>query len=142
MTTGQGTFDYAVIGVRREGDPLPPPLEPSSSRLELATADGAPFVPNGVVRVDADLVGEAVVGAARVISEAELLPEELAMAGDTSTLWALALWLQALIGGAVVAVWAWHRWGRAQAWIVSLPPLMVIGLATAGEVARVLPNLA
>jgi len=41
----------------------------------------------------------------------------------------------------VGAVWAWHRWGHAQAWIVFLPPLLLVGLATSGEVARLLPNL-
>jgi hypothetical protein len=67
--------------------------------------------------------------------------EERAMNNDTRTLWALALWLQALIVAAVGAVWAWHRWGRAQAWIVFLPVLLLLGLSAAGEAARLLPNL-
>ena len=63
------------------------------------------------------------------------------MGVDTSTLWALALWIQVLIAMSIGAVWAWHRWGRAQAWVVFLPPLLLVGLATSGEVARLLPNL-
>ena len=138
VTTGQGEFEYSVIGVRREGDPLPDPVEADGSRLVLATADGAPFIPEGVLRVDAELDGEAVGGAAR---SSRLDPYERLMAGDTNSLWRLALWLQALIAAAVTSVWAWHRWGRAQAWIVCFPPLMLIGLFTSGELARLLPNL-
>jgi hypothetical protein len=63
------------------------------------------------------------------------------MHSDTRTLWALALWLQALIVAAAGAVWAWHRWGRAQAWIVFLPVLLLLSLSAAGEAARLLPNL-
>ena len=63
------------------------------------------------------------------------------MAGDATTLWALALWLQALIALSLGVVWAWHRWGRAQAWVVFLPPMLLVGLSAAGEAARLLPNL-
>jgi sortase (surface protein transpeptidase) len=140
-TTGQGMFEYAVIGVRREGDPVPPPPEAGTSRLMLATADGRPFLPDGVLRVDAEMTGEPVVGAPRLVTGSTLPESEQFMGADTSTLWALALWLQAMILLSVGAVWAWHRWGHAQAWIVFLPPLLLVGLATSGEVARLLPNL-
>jgi hypothetical protein len=56
-------------------------------------------------------------------------------------LWALVLWLQLLVVLAVAAVWAWFRWGRAQAWIVFTPPLILVGLGVAGELARLLPNV-
>jgi sortase (surface protein transpeptidase) len=141
VTTGQGVFEYSVIGVRREGDPLPPAPEPGTSRLLLATADGRPFLPNGVLRVDADLTGDAVGGAPRLVTATDLAADEQLMAADTNTLFALVLWLQALIALALAAVWSWHRWGRPQTWIVFLPPLLLVGLATSGEVARLLPNL-
>lgn len=141
VTTGQGEYEYEVIGVRREGDPVPPPTAVGSSRLVLATADGRPYLPEGVLRVDADLVGDAVVGPGRAYSAATLPASEPFMGADTSTLWALALWIQGLILLSVGAVWAWHRWGHAQSWIVFLPPLFLVGLATSGEVARLLPNL-
>jgi len=38
-------------------------------------------------------------------------------------------------------VWGWHRWGRAQTWIVLLPVLTLVGLAVSQELARLLPNL-
>lgn len=140
VTTGQGTFEFVVDRLRREGDPVPEPAA-GEAWLELATADGSPFIPNGVVRVDARLAGDAVGGPPRILTDAELPAEERVMAGDTRTLWALALWLQALIGLAVVAVWSWHRWGRSQAWITFLPPLAFVGLATSGEIALLLPNV-
>jgi len=139
-TTGQGVFTYEVIGVRREGDPVPPP-EAGSGRLLLATADGRAFMPDGVLRVDAAIVGDAAVGPARLTTATALPGSEQFMGADTSTIVVLVLWLQALIGLSVGAIWAWHRWGRAQAWIVFLPPLLLVGLATSGEVARLLPNL-
>lgn len=141
VTTGQGVFDFRVLGVRREGQPAPAAPAAGSARLLLVTAAGRPFLPDGVVRVDAELDGEAVVGPARAISASGLPAEERVMAGDSRTLWALALWLQALIGLSLGAVWAWHRWGRAQAWVVFLPPLLLVGLSASGEAARLLPNL-
>jgi sortase A len=141
VTTGQGVFNFKVLGVRRDGDPAPAPPAAGTSRLLLITADGTPYLPTGALRIDAQLDGDAVGGPARTISPGALPANERLMAGDTSTLWALALWLQALIILSVGAVWAWHRWGRAQAWIVFLPPMMLVGLAASGEVARLLPNL-
>ncbi len=141
VTTGQGTFEYAVIGVRREGDEVPPPAPAGTGRLLLATAGGQAFLPNGILRVDAELSEGAVVGPARLVTAAGLPASEKLMGADTSTLWALALWIQALIAMSLAAVWAWHRWGRPQAWIVFFPPLVLVGLATSGEVARLLPNL-
>jgi hypothetical protein len=141
VTTGQGEYEFVVVGVRREGDPVPSPPAAGASRLVLATSDGRPYLPEGVLRVDADLVGDAVVGPARAYSAATLPGSEQFMGADTSTLWALALWIQVLIALSLGAVWAWHRWGHAQAWVVFLPPLLLVGLATSGQVARLLPNL-
>ena len=66
---------------------------------------------------------------------------EKLMGTDPSTLWALALWLQALLLVALGGVWAWHRWGRAQAWIMFLPPTFLICLYASGQVVRLLPNV-
>jgi sortase (surface protein transpeptidase) len=140
-TTGQGVFEYNVIGVRREGDPLPPTAGAGVGRLLLVTADGRPFLPDGVVRVDAEMAAPAVVGPARLLTPASLPPQERVMAGDGRTLWALALWIQAMIMLTLGAVWAWHRWGRVQAWVVFFPPLLLVGLMAAGQAARILPNL-
>ena len=141
VTTGQGAFEYRVTAVRRERDPVPAPLEGGAGRLLLATAAGRPFMPSGVVRVDADLTVPAVPGTNRLIGSRSLPAAEQMMAADFGTLWALALWLQGLIAVVLGATWAWHRWGRARTWVVFLPPLLLVGLAVSGEAARLLPNL-
>ena len=141
VTTGQGVFTYRVLGVRREGDVAPAPPPAGMGRLLLVTAAGSAFLPSGVLRVDAELESEAVVGATPLIASASLPTEERVMSSDSRTLWALALWLQALIGLAVGLAWAWHRWGRAQSWVVFLPPLLLVGVMATGEAARLLPNL-
>lgn len=141
VTTGQGVFDYRVIGVRREGDPVPAAPAAGTSRLLLITAAGPNFLPNGLLRVDAELEGQAVVGPARSISTAGLPPDERAMEPQTDTVWALALWMQALILLSVGVIWGWLRWGRAQAWIVFTPALVLVGMSAAGELAKLMPNL-
>lgn len=141
VTTSQGVFEYSVLGVRYEGQPAPTPPAANESRLMLVTAGGRAYLPDGVVRVDAELDGDAVGGPPRPVTAAGLPSNERIMAADTTTLWALALWLQALIVLCLGLVWAWHRWGRAQAWVVFLPLLLLVGLAASGEAARLLPNL-
>jgi len=140
VTTGQGGFDYRVLGVRRERQQVPAPPSAAGGRLILATAAGRPFMPSGVLRVDAELAA-AVPGPARLLDSSTLPASEQMMAGDPGTLWALALWLQGLLAVLLAATFAWHRWGRAKAWVVFLPPLVLVGLATSGEAARLLPNL-
>ena len=142
VTTGQGEFVFRVLGVRAEGDPAPALPESGAGRLLLATAAGSPFLPDGVLRVDAELEGAAVVGAARVVTAAGLPADERMMAGDTSTLWALALWIQVMIvldrsvpsGRGTDGVASRHGWSFC-------PALVLDGLSAAGEVARLLPNL-
>lgn len=141
VTTGQGKFEYRVTGLRVDGAPLPPPAAAGEGRLLLMTAAGNRFLPNGLLRVDATLDGTAVGGPARLISTTALPDRERAMGTDTSTLWALVLWLQAVILVSVGFVWAWYRWGRPQAWLVFVPPLCFVALGAAGETVRLLPNL-
>lgn len=141
VTTGQGVFEYRVIAVRRDGDPLPAPLAAGTSRLTLITADGSAYLPSGALRVDAELTQGVVGGAPRTVATAALPDDEALMSSSSTMLWALVLWLQLLVLLAVAAVWAWFRWGRAQAWIVFTPPLILVGLGAAGELARLLPNV-
>jgi len=140
ITTAQGIFVYEVVGVRNEGDPIPT-IPAGSARLILVTAAGSAFSPNGVLRVDANLVGTPLVGVTPPFRASNLAARERAMHSDTSTLWVLALWLQALLVLSIAAIWAWHRWGHAQAWVVFLPPLLLVGLAASSEAVRLLPNL-
>jgi sortase A len=141
VTTGAGEFDYEVLGVRRENEPSPPALEAGQGRMLLITADGRPYVPDGVLRVDAVLISEPLSGGSPAFTARTLPSSDAIMASDTTTLWALALWLQALLLATVAFVWAWFRWGRARAWIVGFPVLLLVGLMVADQVARLLPNL-
>lgn len=141
VTTGQGEFTFEVFGIRRDGDPSPARAPAGTARLTLITAAGAPFLPEGALRVDAALVGTAVGGAQRPFTAATLPSAERLMETDPGTVWALAMWLQSLIVVLVAAVWSWHRWGRAQTWIVFATPVLLIVAATSGEAARLLPNV-
>ena len=87
------------------------------SRIVLATAGGSAYMPDGVVRIDAEIDGAPAVGARPVYTAATLPDADKPMSGDSRTVWALALWLQALTLLSVAAIWSWHRWGKAQTWV-------------------------
>lgn len=140
-TTAQGVFRFAVIGVRRAGDPLPEAPRGRTSRLVLATAGGSGLNPSGVLWVDADLQGDAVGGPAAVITAATLPGEEQAGASDSRTLWALVLWLQLLLVAIVASLWSWRRWGHALTWIVGTPLLLLVSNLVWDEFFRLLPNV-
>jgi sortase A len=66
---------------------------------------------------------------------------DLPMRGDRAAWLLVVLWAEALLVLAVAFVWARHRWGRWQAWVVGVPMLAFVGLSLALEVTRLLPNL-
>ncbi|KUN75934.1 sortase [Streptomyces griseoruber] len=141
VTTGQGRATYRVSGVRRAGDPAPAPLASGKGRLVLVTATGSRFVPSGVLRVDADLMSTPFPTPAAVIRSGTLPASEEPLARPDGVPWPLVMWLQALLLAAVAAVWAWHRWGRHQTWIVFAPVVAVLGLQVATRTTELLPNL-
>ncbi|MFI6931993.1 sortase [Streptomyces sp. NPDC050287] len=141
VTTGQGKATYRVSDVRRAGDPAPAPLASGNGRLVLVTATGPRFVPSGVLRVDADLVSAPFQTPAAVIRSGTLPDSEEPLARPAGVPWPLVMWLQALLLTAVAAVWAWHRWGRHQTWIVFAPVVAVLGLQVATRTTELLPNL-
>jgi LPXTG-site transpeptidase (sortase) family protein len=141
VTTGQGVSTYRVIDVRRAGDPVPAAVAVGAGRMQLVTAGGPAFQPGGVVRVDADLV-TPVQGTPTVDIAIPPLPKaEQPLQGDPSVLMVLVLWAQALLLAAGLVAWARLRWGFWQTWIVGVPLLAALGLATADRVAQLLPNL-
>lgn len=141
VTTGAGVFEYRVLGVRRSGDTAPAALRSTAGRIALVTADGAPFLPTGALIVDADLIVPGLGGKGPLLTAASLPNGEKLLAVGLTTLWRLVLWLQVLIALVIGVVFAWYRWHRAKTWVVFLPTLMLVGLFTAGETARLLPNL-
>jgi sortase A len=139
VTTGAGRSVFAVIDVRRAGDPMPPPLADGAARLTLVTASGLPFLPSGLLRVDADLTTQALPAAAAPLPAVPRSEQPLGT--DTSNLWVLVLLLQALVAASVAAVWSWQRWGHAQTWIVFFPLFSLLGYFTTDQFARFLPNV-
>jgi sortase A len=140
VTTGEGVSRYRVLDVRRSGDPAPP-NPAGAGRLILATADGYPFVPTGVLRVDANLISAPKPAPAMVISATDLLPSEQALGVDAAAQVPMVLWGEALVLAAVGLSWLGSRWGRWQTRIVAVPVLVYLGAAVADQVARLLPNL-
>jgi LPXTG-site transpeptidase (sortase) family protein len=140
VTTGQGVSRYRIIDVRRAHDVVPP-LVPGKGRLVLATADGPPFAPTGVLRIDADTITPAKPAPTMVITSSDIGPSEL-LFGSESIAWVpLVLWGQGLVLAAAGAAWLGSRWGRWQTWTVAVPILGYFGLEVADQVARLLPNL-
>lgn len=138
FTMAAGVSKYRVIDVRRPGDLIPSALGTGAGRVTLVTADGLPFVPSGVLRVDADLIGQS---SAPTSARATLSSAERAMGFESGSLWELVQWLEALLVLIGLGALSWNRWGKAQTWIVFLPPLLLVGFFVTNEVARLLPNL-
>ncbi|MBO0825745.1 MAG: sortase, partial [Actinobacteria bacterium] len=140
VTTGQGVSRYKVLDIRRAGDRIPPFL-PGQGRLILATADGPPFAPTGVVRIDAQLVSKPQPAPPMVLSSADIGPAEQAFGTEPIAWVPLVLWGQGLVLAALGLSWARSLWSRWQTWIVAVPVLGYLGLELADQVARLLPNL-
>jgi len=141
VTTGQGVNAFRVLDVRREGDPKPALLQPGKARLVLATADGVPLIPAGVLRVDADLISQVREPSPMVLTASDISASEQAMGTDPSAWVPLVLWGQGLVIAAILLAWARTRWGRWQVWIVAVPVMLFFGMAVADQAVRLLPNL-
>lgn len=139
VTTGQGESSFAVLGLRRAGDPVPS-LPRGQGRLTLVTTDGPALSPRDVLRVDAALVGEVQARPAQLPSGA-LPAADAVLAGDTSALWGVVGWSVLLLGAAVATVWVRYRTGPWQAWLIGVPVLVTLGLIVSDEIAAMLPNL-
>ncbi len=142
-TTGQGIFKYVVSDVRRNGDPLPPPLAAGTSRLLLISSEGSGWqggwAPSNLVFVDAALQGAPQPAPPGRL--AAVPASDLAMAGDTGTLVSLFLWLQALLLASVAIVWTRARWGAWQTWVIGVPVIAALVWACLQSAIELLPNL-
>ena len=139
VTTGQGEHTYRVLGVRRAGDPRPAPPAAGGGRLVLMTASGTPYMPDGVLQVDAELLTPAQQSGGR--TPGRLPADEAPMAGQSSAWFPLILWGQALLLAAAALAWARIRWGRPHTWLVGFPVLTALTLAVSDRAALLLPNL-
>jgi sortase A len=140
VTTGQGTTSFAVLGVRRAGNPVPPTLARGGGRLTLVTTDGPALHPTDVLRVDAELTSAARSRAAQLPAQA-LRPAEALMAGESSALLGVFAWSVLLAVAAIATVWFRFRAGPWPAWAFGVPVLITLALLVVDEVAALLPNL-
>lgn len=132
-TTGQGTFEYKVDRLRRDGDPVPAALAKGGGRLTLVTGERA------TVFLDATLLDPAApipAGRPRIIP-----PQEKAMASDSGAFIPLVIWLQALGLALGAIVWARHRWGKWETYVVGTPIALAVVWNIYENLGRVLPNL-
>jgi sortase A len=139
-TTGQGKHSFAVLEVRRAGDPLPPALSNGQGRLTLVTTSGLALRPTDVLRVDAALVGAAESRPAQLPSQA-LRPAEALMDGDSSALLGVFGWSVLLAATALATVWFRFRTGLWPAWALGVPVLITLSLTVSDELTALLPNL-
>lgn len=141
VVTGQGEQLFRVIGVRYAGDPAPAAVAAGRSRMVLETARGGPYLPLGVVRVDAELVSATQDRGGRMTTYLSLPQADKELSGDLSTVWALVFALQFLVLAEVAAIYSFRRFGWARTWVVFLPVLTLSCLLTADQIVRLLPNL-
>jgi hypothetical protein len=107
----------------------------------LATADGQPFAPSGVLRVDAKLVSKPFAAPPMVVSVSQMTASEFVLGTEPLAWVPLFLWGQALVLTAGALSWLIVRWGQWQTWIVAVPALGFLGVNVAEQVTRLLPNL-
>ncbi|MFG1672369.1 sortase [Streptomyces sp. Y7] len=141
LTTGQGKAVYEVTGLRRAGDELPAPVTGGQGRLTLITATGAPYTPNGVLRVDAKLITPVQPNPPRDLRAGWITSAEEALGTDDGAWLAVFLWTQGLLLAALLTVIAYRVWGRWQTWICAGPLLAALGIADAQAITALLPNL-
>jgi sortase A len=139
VTAGQGVTRYRVLGVFRAGDQVPG-LKRGQGRLILATADGPPYAPSGVVWVYADTITKPE-PPAMAISASDISASELPLGTEPGDWLPLVLWGEGLLVAAFAIAWVRSHWGRWQTWTVAVPVLGYLGLEVADQVARLLPNL-
>ena len=140
-TTGEGISKYTVTDVRYAGDPQPAPLTGSEGRLTLVSATGVPYLPSGVVRVDASLISKPFVTPNPVLLVGSLTGAELPLGTDPSGWLALTFLIEGAALALVLFNIARRRWGRWHTWIVALPVSLLLGAAIGQQVVVLLPNL-
>lgn len=134
------TAVFRVTDIRKGGQRIPP-IGRGGARLTLVTAQESRFVPSGVVYVDANIVGSPLPTPRPVVEARNIPANELPLGLDLGNLWVLALWTVALAAAAAAAIWTWNRKGHAQAWIIFVGPLALIGYFLANQISVLLPNL-
>jgi hypothetical protein len=140
VVTGQAVATYKVIDLRRAGDPLAPTPASGAGRMVLATADGAPLEPSGILYIDADETSKPQPSPG-VVLPAFISPTENAMTTEPQAWLPIVLWGQLLVLVAFALSWLWTAWGRWQTWVIAVPTVGFLVLCIADQATRLLPNL-
>lgn len=139
--TGEGKSTYTVADVRYAGDPQPPALTGAQGRLTLVSVTGTPFLPSGIVRVDATLTSKPYLTPNPVLLIGSLTDAEGALASDPSAWLPLTFLLEGALLAIILFSLAMRRWGRWHTWIVAIPVSLLLGAAIGQQVVVLLPNL-
>ncbi len=142
VVTAQGEKTLRVLGVRREGDPVPAAGPAGSTRLTLVTAEGSgrfsALTASRAVYVDA----EASDGFGVPPDRPTAIPDpETVMATDTGALPLLALWLALLLALTLGVIAARQRWSASLVWVMASPLALALAWMTTDTVSRLLPNV-
>lgn len=141
VTMGQGSCTYQVMDLRHAGQKPPAPPVNEQGRLVLTTADGSPFLPAGVLRIDAQVISDSYPRSSTALPAGSLPQSESAMGNDTTQLTGLLVYGEILVALAFAGTWMWRRWGRWQTWLTLVPPLTAFALLAANNLDLLLPNL-
>jgi sortase A len=144
VTTGQSVFDFRVLDLRGPGAPLPTSAAIGQSSLTLGTSAGAGWrngwAPNEVIYADATLVAGKMQPAPPGRPTAAPITDN-PMAGNTSELYPLVLWLAGLALLGVGLAYAYTRWTVWQLWVVGLPSVAAVLWIVTSLTLQLLPNL-
>lgn len=141
FTTAQGVFTYQVIGVRRDGDPIPEALlaNDGDAVLTLLSSDRGALSAGNTLYVDAVLVGDPATAGTRAASDPDARLMESGV--DVTTLALLALALQLFVAVLAGFSWAWHRWSPRATWIALGPCVLAAAWLVSSLGTRLLPGL-
>lgn len=142
IVTAQGEMDLEVLGIRRDGDPLPQPLAEGATRLTLVTSEGAGRLAGlsagDALYVDAE-TGEGFPAPGGV---PPVVPaSEDAMERGTEALPMLCLCLALLTALTAAVIAAVQRWDAVLVWVVATPVAVALAWGTTDAAMRLLPNL-
>jgi len=141
VITAQGVQKFKSLGIRYAGDYSLPPVQANQSRLVLQTARGSAYNPQGLARLDAELVSAVAPAGVRVTTFADVPREDREFGFDLRFAWALVLSLQFLIVAEIAAIWCYRKFGAREAYLVFTPVLLLAAILVMDQTARLLPNL-
>jgi sortase A len=142
VVMAQGRITFTVRGVRREGDPTPPPPAAGAARLTLVTAEGSGWLSaisaGSAVYVDADATKAFPAPSGRPTAVPQ---SEKAMAQEPGAMPLLVLCLALLLALTLGVIAACQRWSTALVWVIASPLAVALSWASTDVVMRLLPNL-